>query len=123
MSLSRLGVAKRRAPLTIIPISLPSPGLLVDSGAAGPFHVRLAGGSASLRLFGPIYPDRSQLRDGGGGGLWSAATFVTECLGRPEGTKQQQPGECTAGTECVSDREPGGVGDKGGATAEPATRL
>ena len=68
MSLSRLGVAKRRAPLTIIHISLPSPGLLVDSGAAGPFHVRLAGGSASLRLFGPIYPDRSQLRDGGGGG-------------------------------------------------------
>ena len=48
--------------------SLPSPGRLVDSGAAGPFQVRLAGGSASLRLFGPIYPDRSQLRDGGGGG-------------------------------------------------------
>ena len=122
MSLSRLGVAKRRAPLTIIHISLPSPGLLVDSGAAGPFHVRLAGESASLRLFGPIYPDRSQLRDGVGG-LWSAATFVTECLGRPEGTKQQQSGECTAGAACVSDREPGGVGDKGGATAEPATRL
>ena len=39
---------------------------------------------------------------GGGGGLWSAATFVTECLGRPEGTKQQQPGECTRACQTAS---------------------